>query len=362
MTVIERITPASDLPLAITSGDPAGVGPDVTLMAWLRRRDLGLAAFYVIADPAMLADRAALLKLDVPIKSIAPGEAAATFQSALPVVDCGLSAKPVPGSPSAANAAAIIASIERGVGDVLAGRARAVITNPIAKHVLYDAGFQHPGHTEFLGELALQWGPPPAFDFGLDFGRAGVYRPVMMLAGPDLRTVPVTVHTSLLTAIGMLSADLIVETARIVSADLAAKFKLSSPRLAVAGLNPHAGEQGAMGREDIDIIAPAIARLRAEGIDAVGPLPADTLFHAEARSRYDVALCMYHDQALIPVKTLAFDETVNVTLGLPFVRTSPDHGTAFDIAGSGSARPNSLCAAISLADRLARVSEPARGL
>jgi 4-hydroxythreonine-4-phosphate dehydrogenase len=338
------------LPLAATSGDPAGVGADVTLLAWRRRRELDLPAFYVVGDPASLRRRAALLGLDVPVAEVAPHDAVSTFTGALPVVPVGSDVADDPGRPTSANAEAIIGSIERAVADVLAGTASAVVTNPISKHVLYGAGFRYPGHTEFLGQLALQWGRPPADNIGHTSG----YRPVMMLAGPLLRTVPVTVHVSLSEAARTLSVDLIVETGRIVAHDLAHKFRITTPRLAVAGLNPHAGEQGAMGREDIDIIAPAIEILRADGIEAFGPLPADTLFHAAARETYDVALCMYHDQALIPVKTLAFDETVNITLGLPFVRTSPDHGTAFDIAGTGKARPDSFAAALRLAAQLTR--------
>ena len=214
------------------------------------------------------------------------------------------------------------------------------MTNPIAKAVLYEAGFRFPGHTEYLGELAKAWGGP-AF-------------PVMMIWSEALKVVPVTIHIPLAEAAQALSAELIVKTARVVDRDLRARFGLKRPRLALAGLNPHAGEGGAMGREEITIISPAIEAMRAEGIDAIGPLPADTMFHPKARARYDVALTMYHDQGLIPAKTLAFDEAVNVTLGLPFVRTSPDHGTAFDIAGKGVANPASLIAAVRLADRLTR--------
>jgi 4-hydroxythreonine-4-phosphate dehydrogenase len=226
------------------------------------------------------------------------------------------------------------------VADCLAGRAAAVTTNPIAKKSLYDSGFGFPGHTEFLAHLAQA-----------ATGEARL--PVMMLAGPELRTVPVTIHVPLAKVPGLLSTDLIVATARVVAADLTLRFGIARPRLAIAGLNPHAGEDGAMGEEDRSVIAPAVAILAAEGIAAFGPLPADTMFHPQARATYDAALCMYHDQALIPAKTLAFDKAVNVTLGLPFVRTSPDHGTAFDIAGTGKARADSLIAALKLAARLA---------
>jgi 4-hydroxythreonine-4-phosphate dehydrogenase len=245
-----------------------------------------------------------------------------------------------PGRPDPASAAGIVESIERAVADCLSGRASAVVTNPIAKKPLYEAGFRFPGHTEFLGHLAERATGKPCL-------------PVMMLAGPTLRTVPVTIHVPLAEVPGLLTTALIVSTARVVAADLASRFGIARPRLAVAGLNPHAGEDGGMGSEDIRVIGPAVAALRAEGIEAFGPLPADTMFHREARAGYDAAICMYHDQALIPVKTLAFDETVNVTLGLPFVRTSPDHGTAFDIAGRGAARPDSLIAALRLAATLA---------
>ena len=225
------------------------------------------------------------------------------------------------------------------MSDVAAGRAAAIVTNPIAKSVLYRAGFQHPGHTEFLAELAAAGGHAP--------------QPVMMLWSPALAVVPVTIHLSLRDAISQLSADLIVSTARIVAASLKTRFGIARPRLALSGLNPHAGEDGSLGTEEQCIVAPAIDTLRKEGIDVRGPLPADTMFHEAARQTYDCAICMYHDQALIPIKTLAFDEGVNVTLGLPFIRTSPDHGTAFDIAGTGRANPSSLIAALRLAARMA---------
>jgi 4-hydroxythreonine-4-phosphate dehydrogenase len=235
-------------------------------------------------------------------------------------------------------------SIRQAVGDVMAGRAAAVITNPIAKSVLYRAGFRHPGHTEFLAELAATESHTP--------------QPVMMLWSPALVVVPVTIHLSLHEAVARLSSDLIVTTARIVVAALQARFGLANPRLAVSGLNPHAGEDGSLGTEDRTIVAPAVEILRGEGIEIRGPLPADTMFHDAARKTYDCAICMYHDQALIPVKTLAFEDAVNVTLGLPFIRTSPDHGTAFDIAGTGKADPSSLIAALRLAARMA-AAQPA---
>ena len=250
-----------------------------------------------------------------------------------------------PGQPDDTSADAAMASIRQAVGDVLAGRASAVVTNPIAKSVLYRAGFRHPGHTEFLAELAATGGHTP--------------QPVMMLWSPALVVVPVTIHVSLREAIAQLSSDLIVTTARIVEADLKARFGLAHPRLAVSGLNPHAGEDGiARHRGPRASWRPPSKSCAATASRSRGPLPADTMFHDAARKTYDCAICMYHDQALIPVKTLAFDDAVNVTLGLPFIRTSPDHGTAFDIAGTGRANPSSLIAALRLAARMA-ATQPA---
>jgi 4-hydroxythreonine-4-phosphate dehydrogenase len=325
-------------PLAMTMGEPAGIGPELALRAWQRREEIG-APFFVLADPAALSALARRLALDAPIAIVAPAAAAAAFDRALPVVPLAAQAAATPGRPDRAFATATIESIERAVGYVRQGAASAVVTNPIAKNVLYEAGFKFPGHTEFLGRLARQWGAEA--------------QPVMMLWSAELCVVPVTIHIPLADAPGALTRELIVSTARIVAADMARRFAVPRPRLALTGLNPHAGEGGAMGREEIEVIAPAVAELRAEGIDASGPYPADTMFHEAARTRYDVALAMYHDQGLIPIKTLAFDSGVNVTLGLPFVRTSPDHGTAFDIAGKGLANPASLIAAARLAARLA---------
>ncbi|MDB5602680.1 MAG: 4-hydroxythreonine-4-phosphate dehydrogenase [Xanthobacteraceae bacterium] len=330
---------ARALPLALTLGEPAGIGPDLALAVWQRRGEFSVPPFYLIGDPDFLEQRAARLGLDVPVAVATPDTAAAIFATALPVVSLGISVTAAPGRPDASSAPAAIASIDRAVADVLSGAAGAIVTNPIAKSVLYRAGFMEPGHTEYLGKLA-------------DAATGGHCRPVMMLWSPELAVVPVTIHIALADVPARLDTDLIVETGRIVAADLQRRFGIAKPRLAVAGLNPHAGEDGTLGLEDRDVVAPAIARLRAEGIDAHGPLPADTMFHAAARATYDVALCMYHDQALIPIKTLAFDHGVNVTLGLPFVRTSPDHGTAFDIAGTGRADPMSLVAALLLAARL----------
>jgi 4-hydroxythreonine-4-phosphate dehydrogenase len=331
-------------PLALTSGEPAGIGPDITIKAWLRRNELKLPPFYVLGDRDFLSHRASALGLDVKFADIGPEDAIAAFADALPVVATGHPATAGPGQPDSTSADAAMASIRQAVADVAAGRASAVVTNPISKSVLYRAGFRHPGHTEFLAELAASNGHVP--------------QPVMLLWSPTLAVVPVTIHLALREAITRLSTDLIVSTARIVVADLKARFGLAHPRLAVSGLNPHAGEDGSLGTEELAIVTPAIEILRGEGIDVRGPLPADTMFHDAARKTYDCAICMYHDQALIPVKTLAFEDAVNVTLGLPFIRTSPDHGTAFDIAGTGKANPSSLIAALRLAARMA-VARPA---
>jgi 4-hydroxythreonine-4-phosphate dehydrogenase len=326
-------------PLAVTLGEPAGIGPDITLAVWCRRAELDLPPFYVSADPDHLARRAEHLGLSVPIACVKPAQAWTTFAGALPVAPLGLTVTAAPGRPDPSSAPAAIASIRRAVADVLAGQAAAIVTNPVAKSVLYRTGFAEPGHTEFLAKLAQTAGGP-------------TLRAVMMLWSAELAVVPVTIHLPLREVPARLSSDLVVETGRIVARDMTYRFGVAHPRLAVAGLNPHAGEDGTLGDEDNSVVAPAVERLRAEGIDARGPLPADTMFHPAARGTYDVALCMYHDQALIPIKTLAFDHAVNVTLGLPFVRTSPDHGTAFDIAGTGRADPTSLIAALRLAHRL----------
>jgi 4-hydroxythreonine-4-phosphate dehydrogenase len=326
-------------PLALTLGEPAGIGPDIAIAAWLRRSELNLPAFYLTGDRDFLRNRAGLLGLDVQLKDVRAEDAVAVFPDALPVVATGHAATAQPGRPDDSSANAAIGSIRHAVSDVIAGRAAAVVTSPIAKSVLYGAGFRHPGHTEFLAELASCGGKPP--------------QPVMLLWSPVLAVVPVTIHLSVRDAIAQLSSELIVSTARIVVRDLKRRFGLARPRLAVSGLNPHAGEYGSLGTEDEAIVAPAIETLRGDGIEVRGPLPADTMFHEAARKTYDCAICMYHDQALIPVKTLAFDDAVNVTLGLPFIRTSPDHGTAFDIAGTGRANPSSLIAALRLAARMA---------
>lgn len=327
-------------PLALTLGEPAGIGPDLALAVWSRRAELKIPPFYLVADPDFVRRRASRLGLAVPIATVVPATAIASFSSALPVVALDIEISAEPGRPDGSSAPAAIGSIRRAVGDVIAGHAAAIVTNPVAKNILYRSGFAEPGHTEFLATLVQE-------------ATQKTLRPVMMLWSPELAVVPVTIHLPLREIFQHLTVELVAETGRIVARDLAARFRISHPRLVVAGLNPHAGENGSLGDEDRTIVAPAVARLVAEGINARGPLPADTLFSNKARQTYDVALCMYHDQALIPIKTLAFDHAVNVTLGLPFVRTSPDHGTAFDIAGTGTADPTSLIAALRLAERLA---------
>ena len=327
-------------PLVLSMGDPAGVGPDIALAAWAARTAQDIPPFVAIGVREVFEARSRALGLNAPVESCAPGDVANVFGTAFPLFETQAAAPGIAGQADTANAAATVEAIERGVDAVFAGEAAALVTCPIAKSVLYGAGFGFPGHTEFLADLAKRHTGHEA-------------RPVMMLAGPELRTVPVTIHIPLASVPGALTGDLIAETARITISDLASRFGIDQPRIVVAGLNPHAGEGGALGTEDEAVIAPVVRQLRAAGHDVRGPLPADTLFHAAARSTYDAALCMYHDQALIPAKTLAFDEAVNVTLGLPFIRTSPDHGTAFDIAGTGKARATSLIAALRMARDMA---------
>jgi len=327
----------SGSPLAVTMGEPAGIGGDISLKAWRRRTELE-RPFFVIDDPDRLRSLSARMNIDVPVAEIAePEEAAAAFGEALPVLRQSIDAPVVPGKLDAANAPAVIAAIDRAVALAIDGRVAAIVTNPIHKKCLYQAGFDHPGHTEYLAALA-----------------GGGARSVMMLACPGLRVVPVTIHMALGDAIAALDADDIVRCGAVTDHALRRDFAIAAPRIAVAGLNPHAGEDGSIGREEIDIIAPAVARLAQTGVDVSGPTPADSLFHERARASYDAVLCMYHDQALIPLKTIDFDRGVNITLGLPFVRTSPDHGTALDIAGSGAAREDSLLAALATAAEIAR--------
>jgi len=323
-------------------GDPAGVGPEIAAMAWSARRATHIPPFLLIADPELVAERAAAAGLRAPVTRIEhPAQCADSFAEALPVLALAEQvASRAAGQPSSENAPSVIAAIDRAVELALSDAAAAIVTNPIAKSVLGAAGFGFPGHTEYLGALAARHGHSAS--------------PVMMLCGGGLRAVSVTIHIALRDVPETLTAVRIVDTARITHRALVEDFGIVAPRLALTGLNPHAGEDGTMGTDERDIIIPAIARLRDIGISAFGPLPADTAFRPAARASYDAILAMYHDQALIPVKTLAFDDAVNVTLGLPFVRTSPDHGTAFDIAGTGAAAPDSLIAALQLADEMAR--------
>ncbi len=336
-------TARTELPIALTRGDPSGIGPELALKAWAATHgEPDATAFLIAAEPGHLAALSKRLSLDVPIETIDHAVAAmSVFRRALPVIDSKLTVKGEAGAPDQADAAGTIASIETCVGLVEAAEAAAIVTNPIAKEVLYRAGFPHPGHTEFLGALAER-------------RHGGKIHPVMLLWSPELAVVPATIHIALKDVPARLTRALLVRTGLIVAHDFRVRFGLAQPRLAFTGLNPHAGEGGAMGREEIEIIAPALAELKSAGVAVTGPHPADTLFHAAARKSYDVVIAMYHDQALIPVKTLAFAHAVNVTLGLPFIRTSPDHGTAFDIAGQGIADPTSLIAALRLAGRLAR--------
>ncbi len=321
-----------NMPIALTMGEPAGIAAEISLKAWLALRSTG-QPFFLMHDPGSLSAAASLLRLAVPIQVIQrPSDAPAVFAHALPVFPIGLAAPVKPGVPDALNAPSVIEAIRTGAEFAASGQASALVTNPIQKSTLYAAGFAFPGHTEFLEHLA---GKP--------------FRSTMMLASPALRVVPVTVHQSLASAIADLTTESIVTTALASALALTRDFGIDQPRLAIAGLNPHAGEAGAMGREEIVVIEPAVRELAARGLQVTGPWPPDTLFTARSRLQYDAAICMYHDQALIPLKTLDVDGGVNVTLGLPFVRTSPDHGTALDRAGKGTADAGSLIAAIRLA-------------
>lgn len=326
-------------------GDPAGVGPDIALKAWLSRRQIGLSPFFVVGDPEILATRAHLLGVSVDIEEVSPPLSKSLGDSErLPVLPIPVARPAEAGSPDPENATATIEAIRTAVALIRDGIAGAVVTNPINKAVMYEAGFEHPGHTEYLGELAGQWG-------------VAAY-PVMMLAADILKVVPVTVHIPFADVHAELNEDRIVRTVTVLAKDLKERFAISEPRIAIAGLNPHAGEGGSIGCEEQTIIKPAIRRLADTGLAVSGPYPADTMFHAPARATYDAAVAMYHDQALIPIKTLAFERAVNMTLGLPFVRTSPDHGTAYDIAGTGRADPTSLINALQLAQDVVGRPEP----
>ncbi|MCQ0988431.1 4-hydroxythreonine-4-phosphate dehydrogenase PdxA [Jiella marina] len=336
-------------PLAVTLGEPSGVGPDIVLDI-KARAGADLPPLFVLCDPDMLVARARRLGLAETVRLhpiTSPGDLASVGAGELAILPLVNRQAETPGVIDPANGAGTVEAIDRATAYVLEGEASAIVTGPIDKKALYDIGFRHPGHTEYLADLcATKTGAP--------------IKPVMLLTGPELSCVPVTIHIPLVEVPRQLTTALIVETCRITDHDYRRRLGIARPRLAVSGLNPHAGEKGAIGEEDEAVIRPAVDQLVAEGIDAFGPLPGDTMFHAEARRRYDVAICMYHDQALIPAKTLAFDETVNVTLGLPIIRTSPDHGTAADIAGSGHARPDSFRAAIALAAKMAAIESGVR--
>ena len=329
--------------IALTMGEPAGIGGEIAIKSW-QLREGGTPPFVLIDDPERIRGLARRPGLAAAVETVDdPEQAIAVFADALPVLPLSLPERIVPGRPDPKAAPAVIEAIDRAVALTRAGRTAAVVTNPIHKTTLYGAGFGYPGHTEYLA------------------AGAGLGQPaVMMLVCASLRVVPVTVHLSLAQAVAQLSTASIVHCGRRSAESLAADFGIARPRIAVAGLNPHAGEDGNLGTEEIDIIAPAVAELRDLGFDVTGPHPADTLFHDQARRDYDAAICMYHDQALIPLKTVDFAGGVNMTLGLPYVRTSPDHGTAFDIAGTGRADPTSLIAALRLAGEVARNRAAAR--
>jgi 4-hydroxythreonine-4-phosphate dehydrogenase len=327
-------------PLGLTMGEPAGIGGDISLMTWVARQGRHVPPFVMLDDPQRLSALAERLGLAVPVQVVTDSElmsVPAIFDRALPVLPVPLSHPVMAGRPDPANGAAVIASIDRAVVLSRLGLLAGLVTNPIQKSALYATGFRWPGHTEYLAHLANL--PDDST--------------VMLLEGGGLRVVLATIHLALKDVAANLTEDAILHVARVTDAALRRDFGIAQPRLAVAALNPHAGEGGAMGREEIEIIAPAVTRLQAEGIDAKGPFPSDTLFHAGARAAYDAVLCMYHDQALIPLKTLDFDQGVNITLGLPFVRTSPDHGTALSLAGTGKASPSSLIAALHAARSIA---------
>jgi 4-hydroxythreonine-4-phosphate dehydrogenase len=325
-------------PLAASMGEPAGVGPDLLLRAFVDRASNGVSPFLVYGQANFLRSRAQRLGLAVEIRPATPATAAAVFADALPVFEVGGLVPDKPGEATPVSSQFVIGAIAEAAKATLGGACRGLVTAPIHKGVLYTAGFKYPGHTEYLAALCANGGEPK--------------HPVMMLLHGDLRAVPLTVHVPLAEVPGLVTKELIVSTGRTVAHDLKTRFGIARPKLGIAGLNPHAGENGGIGREELDIIAPAVAELVFEGFDAEGPFPADTLFYPPHWRRYHAVIAMYHDQALIPIKTVAFDKAVNLTMGLPIVRTSPDHGTAFDLAGTGKASAASLTAALRLADRL----------
>ena len=325
-------------PLAISMGEPAGIGPDLILRLFADRKALGLPPFIVHGNAAFFAARAERLKLDVKVAPTAAASAAAIFADALPVADIDGLVPDHPGKLSALSGKVVIEAISRAVNDTLTGGCRGLVTAPIHKSALYGAGFKYPGHTEYLAALCA--------------GPGETLLPVMMLATGELRVVPATIHVPVSKVPGLITPALLLATGRIVAHSLRTRFGIAEPKLAMTGLNPHAGEGGSIGMEDVDVIGPAVAQLVHEGIDIKGPIPADTLFYLPHWRQYDAVIAMYHDQALIPIKTVAFEEAVNVTLGLPIVRTSPDHGTALDLAGTGQGSTASLLAAIRMADVL----------
>ncbi len=326
-------------PLVLTPGEPAGVAPEITAAAWRALRNESTCSFFLLGD----ADYWQARNPGLPLRRIAePAEAADVFPGALPVLHRPLARHPQPGVIAPETAAQVIAAIDEAVDMAFAGQVAGIVTNPIQKDALYGAGFRHQGHTDYLAHLSARHGQPVT--------------EVMMLVAEDLRAIPVTVHIALKDVPAQLTTEAIIAQARVTARDLRRYFGIAEPRLAFTGLNPHAGENGAMGREEIEVIRPALETLKQEGYSVLGPLSADTAFHAEARALYDAILCMYHDQALIPVKTLDFHGGINVSLGLPFIRTSPDHGTALGIAGKGIANPKSLIAAIRLAARMAKAA------
>ena len=326
--------------IALTCGEPASIAPEITAKAWQELHSNLKCGFFLLGDADDLARRLALAKINVPIHKIeSPAETNSIFSSALPVLHKALPARSQPGIIEPRNAAFVIGAIETAFQFCKLGQALAMVTNPINKDALYAAGFKFQGHTDFLAHLASENGAPA--------------NEVMMLVAAGLRAVPITIHIALKDVPKALTTEGIIAQGEIVHRALQTQFGIAAPRIAVTGMNPHAGENGAMGDEETRIIAPAVAALKAKGINVFGPISADTAFHAEARATYDAILCMYHDQALIPVKTLDFHGGVNVTLGLPIIRTSPDHGTALALAGTGKARPDSLIAAIKLASQMA---------
>ena len=332
--------PSQKKPLVLTMGEPAGVAPEITAQAWVALHEDPALCFCLLGDAAVFETRARAAGFAVSFIAVDRlADAADIFARGVPVINRSLPAPSVAGKLDVQNAGAVIAAIDEAVRLCLMGEASGMVTNPIQKETLYAVGFKHQGHTDYLAALARNAGYE-AHD-------------VMMLVGSGLRAVPITVHIPLADVPKALTSSAIVTQGTIVATSLKRWFGIAHPRIAVTGLNPHAGENGAMGKEDQTIVAPAVAALKQAGIDAFGPISADTAFHAEARASYDAILCMYHDQALIPVKTLDFHGGVNVTLGLPFIRTSPDHGTALGIAGTGKANPTSLIAAITLASSMA---------